>query len=63
MVGHGSMQTYMVLEKSLEFYILTCRQHEVDWDSGHILSIGDLNAYPHSDTLPNKATPTLTKSH
>lgn len=46
-------------EKGVEHsFNLTHRQEEVFWDTGPLLSMGDLKAHPH-----DKATPTPTKSH
>lgn len=36
---YGSVQTAMLLEKELRFYILIQREQEVDWLTGHDLSI------------------------
>jgi hypothetical protein len=62
---HGSIQAEMVLKKLLEFYILIHRQQKATvCHTGWSLSIGDLKARPHSDTLfstghtySNKAIP------
>lgn len=40
------------------FYILICRNQEVKYDTYYNLSVGDIQAHPHSDTIYfNKATP------
>ena len=51
MVGQGGMQVDMELEKELKVLYLNLQQ-EVDWDTGHNLSIGDHKAHLHSGTLP-----------
>ena len=47
---HGSMQADMVLEEP-RVVDIDSRVVRIDCDIGHSLSIGDLSAYLHSDTL------------
>jgi hypothetical protein len=61
---HGRVQADMVLERSLESYILIHReQKETVYYTGLSLNIGDLKTFLHSDTSSNKAIPTPTRPH
>jgi hypothetical protein len=58
------MQAHMVLEKELRVLYFDLQASEGDYvHVGHSLSIRNLKAHPHGDTLSPTRPPLLQKSH
>ena len=62
MAGSMVVRGQMTLEEWLRA-LLPSGNKKLAETPASILSIGNFKAHPHSDTSPNKATPTPVKSH